>query len=1516
MQRHRTLYANYFRMCTMLLLTLMSLFPVRAADADVDVSNKPLKVLIAPAQSSGVRADVLREAFTGKQIIRFNNTTLDQVRAVLGTQLPLPSSAASGGLVLRTVAVRATETGSVHVFTEYVDPSVTSAASEAAFDAWAGRESFASDAQQKDASTPRKFAQENPGSAWTEVAQVLKTGTSAAGNRSSVTVRVYRLNSTDTAYDFYMVLFNTEAIPNFSSNPCLPTNCGWYQSARDVAASMAYGPGRTAAVLLDHGPTGTITTETTGFSIGGNLGANASGPMGGVSVTFSQTWSQPSVTTTDKTTPTVAEWREDFSDWNFGIAGTSSGTFLSYQGAIFRVPAATPVVTLSYSVKTHWVYRHNAIMSDLDPLLQSESLDIYPPQFSVSPTTLTLPAGSSAAVQVNASIRSATGEGGLQLGWSATQTGGNWFSVAPSSGSGTCSAPAGTCPQVSINTGTPNGQVGFIQFNTNPAGGAPVVGQGPIVVKVIVGSRNDTSTVVTSSSPSALFGDNVTFTAAVTTDQGALTGTVTFFDGNTALGGAVPLVNGRATMSTSGLSRGTHVITATYNGDDSHLPSTSSAITQVITGSQVRKLYQQGILGLRNTAQVQWLDAAPIYVHAEAASGDDHNTYSGAVTYVVDGTNVIARGEMKNVPGINEPEARLQIDWSRLDVGQHSGRAFWAGNELYRAAETSAFLVPDPYVFTIHPATASVSVAADAATPFTGQSVTFTAQARITSGHDGSPDAPNGSILFSEGGKALATVALTNGSANFTTSALSAGAHTITATLQARNIATAQATFSLNVQPNDIAAVVTASPTNPAFGEPVTLQTQISSATANGQTPSGTVTFSDGAETLLTVPVQNGTATLSNYRLLTGGPHSITAVYNGDGVFAPTTSKPVALNVSPAGSQTRLTVSQPSPSVYGEFVDLNVSVTNAAGAALANAEAGTVTFSARGAATTLTLGTAPLSNGNASLRVNTLSAGEYNFVASYSGTTDYQPSTSNPQAFAVSPAGTRTSITGPVTGTSTTVGQTVTVTVRVAVLPPGSGTINNDTVAVSDPNYPDSSCVANLQGSVSPFTGSCSFVPKTPGTRQLVAVYQANDLDFSQSSSAPGIALDVKPSTSDPVFTNLTPSQSVPFGTQSISLSGVLAAPGPVYPPVGEFVTVSIGTVSQRASLGPNGTFTIAQFPISGLDSDQFTITYSYAGNTNFGARTDTSTKLSITNAQPVFSQLQREVNVNVGTATVGLSGTISAPGPLYPAVGEKVTITIGGVSQSVAIGANGTFVTPDFPVASLSAANSPYTITYSYAGNQHLNSRTNSNTVLRILSSSVTVIVSVSPEVPVAGQPVLVSFAVRPATAGSNNLPTGTVKVDAVPGASCTASLSAGSCTITFANDGAKTLTATYSGDSNFAPSTSAPQQIVVGKLATVAVLTSTPNPSTVNGTVSFRVAVTSPGGGTPAGNVTLVEHVGQQVTVLAQGNLDSNGIVVFPVSSLPSGGHEIDATYGGNDRYLAATSNAVNQQVAAATP
>jgi hypothetical protein len=142
-----------------------------------------------------------------------------------------------------------------------------------------------------------------------------------------------------------------------------------------------------------------------------------------------------------------------------------------------------------------------------------------------------------------------------------------------------------------LGTGTLSG--GTATFMTSTLGvGSPAVtavyggdpnfgGSTSKAVKQVVNKATTTTALSSSQNPSNL-GQSVTFTASVAPQfSGTVTGTVTFYDGTTALK-TLSVSGGVAKFTTSTLTHGMHSITATHNGNSNLDASSSEALTQTV----------------------------------------------------------------------------------------------------------------------------------------------------------------------------------------------------------------------------------------------------------------------------------------------------------------------------------------------------------------------------------------------------------------------------------------------------------------------------------------------------------------------------------------------------------------------------------------------------------------------------------------------------------------------------------------------------------------------------------------------------------------------------------------------------------------------------------------------------------------------------------------------------------------------------------------------------------------------
>jgi hypothetical protein len=169
------------------------------------------------------------------------------------------------------------------------------------------------------------------------------------------------------------------------------------------------------------------------------------------------------------------------------------------------------------------------------------------------------------------------------------------------------------------------------------------------------------------------------------------------------------------------------------------------------------------------------------------------------------------------------------------------------------------------------------------------------------------------------------------------------------------------------------------SPNPSAFGSPVTLTATVTSA---GGTPTGSVTFYDGASSLGSVALAAGSAQLITSSL-TAGLHSLTASYGGDAGHSASSSASVAQTVSKIATTTSVG-SNNNPSTLGSSVTFTATVS-----AISGTPAGSVTF-ADGAST---LAVISLVGGSASYTTSALTGGSHTINATYGGNGTYFGST-------------------------------------------------------------------------------------------------------------------------------------------------------------------------------------------------------------------------------------------------------------------------------------------------------------------------------------------------------------------------------------------------------------------------------------------------------------------------------------------------------------------------------------------
>jgi uncharacterized protein (TIGR03118 family) len=126
-----------------------------------------------------------------------------------------------------------------------------------------------------------------------------------------------------------------------------------------------------------------------------------------------------------------------------------------------------------------------------------------------------------------------------------------------------------------------------------------------------------------------------------------------------------------------------------------------------------------------------------------------------------------------------------------------------------------------------------------------------------------------------------------------------------------------------------------------------------------------------------------------------------------------------------------------------------------------------------------------------------------------------------------------------------------------------------------------------------------------------------------------------------------------------------------------------------------------------------------------------------------------------------------------------------------------------------------------------------------------------------------------------------------------------------TFDKVGTHTITAQYSGDATFLPS-SENLPLKVSGLATRAALAA-PTEAALDSTVTLSATISS-AGGIPTGQVTFADG---RNTTLGTSPVDATGVAVLRINTLAAGAHSLSAAYSGDGEFASSTSPAVTLTV-----
>ena len=349
--------------------------------------------------------------------------------------------------------------------------------------------------------------------------------------------------------------------------------------------------------------------------------------------------------------------------------------------------------------------------------------------------------------------------------------------------------------------------------------------------------------------------------------------------------------------------------------------------------------------------------------------------------------------------------------------------------------------------------------------------------------------------------------------------------------------------------------------------------------------------------------------------------------------------------------------------------------------------------------------------------------------------------------------------------------------------------------------------------------------------------------------------------------------------------------------------TVVLGTSSSNSASAVYTTTTLA----AGVSHS---LTASYAGTAALSAST-----------APAVSLV---VNAPAPAAT---STTLSAtPNPV--AAGAAVTLTANVASVAGTPAGSVTFfdgtttlatVTLTSGVATLStsslSAGTTHTLTASYAATANFAASTSPAVALVVNAvppAATSLALTATPNPANAAATVTLTATIT-STAGT---PTGSIAFfDGSTSLGVVALNANGIATIstsTLSPGSTHTLTATYAGNTSFAPSTSASVALIVyaaAPVSTTTALTATPNPATAAATVTLTATVTSSNTSeTPSGSVSFYDGTTLLGTLALGPSTGSTATAVYTTTSLAAATtHNLTATLVGNTNFTTSTSAVV---------
>jgi hypothetical protein len=907
------------------------------------------------------------------------------------------------------------------------------------------------------------------------------------------------------------------------------------------------------------------------------------------------------------------------------------------------------------------------------------------------------------------------------------------------------------------------------------------------------------------------------------------TGTVQFIIDGSASGSPVVLSAGSAAIPIEWSVPGSHFFQAIYSGDSNYRLETSELESLTV--------YSQAPTFMNISVPATVSAGSTLTAAIEIQRTAQGPVPTGSVTVTIGGQTT--QETLNGTPAT--ASYSLNTASPPIPVGPQSLSASYAGNSLWQAStSTASFVVTGTTALTISYSGSS--------TVASGSPVTITGQ--LIGNQTGV--APTGTVTLLDNGNAIGTATLSGSSPfslNFTANTLSqpfpTGSNVLSLSYSGDTDwqASTSGNVTLNVGNGDAVTLTSNLLYTQAISETTIQFTAVVAPKGSTTTPTGAVQFYDGTTPIGSpVTLASGSASFSSSTFAVGS-HSVTAAYSGNSTYPTQTSAPLTFQITANGT-INMGFELPGSRAFQITSEEIVVFVQESPPEAGPAPTGTITLENNGTV----VGTDPYpssgTSGNVYFFPNATAApfvvGTNTLTASYSGDSHWSADSISENYQLVQ--GT-TSLTGGckgtvVSGTSIDCGGQLSWSSPITppAGPAGTFTVSANGNTVGTLSLPPMNVSATGSEQVSVPVNTAS-QPLAPGTYNMALSYLGGNGWLGSSVTS---TLTVTGNV--PTFTltsNLGSYSSVVQGTP-VTFTATAGATSGLGTPTGTVQFYVNGTPAGNPVTMTDG---VATYTTSSLGTGQQTVGASYSGNSNYSPTTTNSVVAVVTQGPDVLGMtVSGPATVSLGTP-VTVNGTVTV-GALGPAPTGIVTLLDGTAPLATTNlnGSNPAAVAFTVNTSSQPLAPGAHTFSLKYAGSTQWAASASSSAVLSVTQAASTTTLTSSATTAKAGASV--TFTAVVSSTVTSPAPTGTVQFydgTTALGTPIPVENESVSYTTSALSGGTHSITAVYSGDANFATSTSAVFTETIQSISLAStVLTGTVNPGS---SATYTLTVTATG-------------------------------------------------------------------------